>query len=719
MKRHLTTLILSACMALAGHAQSLDTLPPITGAEINTAADTILAVDASAAHPKARQITFAEAWKAFGGTNVSTTELGYLDGVTSPIQTQFTAKEAGLGNPGSNGYVLSSTTGGTRSWIAPATGNLTSGPVTATSGVSSIADGALAIAKTSGLQTALDGKSAAGDPRFAPTQNLKHLYDKVYRSSVALEQTPITWLTTGDSVAGSKPTPVLNRMRHLYGENGYALGSLQPALGGSATASTTDFTLSPSGVSYTIPSGSNVSFGVSVAGVSTEFPATLLKIKYAAVSGGGTFKIQTNLAGAGWVDETTVVTTQGAASISSGLTNIPASNATTFIGTATVTKSLGRYLVRAVGVSGTVKILGASMRNTGIGGVYDVGLSQGGVSVSSSEMGATPQTLMTELLYDIDPTVVSLETKDTAAIFTSDLDAWYSKFTTACPNADWVDILTSPTSANESVGIAQTVVQKQKATALNHFVFDATEVLQSYAAFAGISGWSGDGTHLSAAASEFQSAALLNRMGILGLVSPTTLIQRRNTGGGPYTFLQMDGDRATTTSLKIAGDPDQDVGIYLGNIAGGEPGNQLVSLKRIRSGNGALALTTNGGLGFTIDTTTWITTIGYSGNPFTVAADGSASSPGNFTTTAVGKTLAVKSGTNALAGTVTLTAGAGTISSTAIDANTVINITLKTVSGTVGGQPYVSAITAGTSATLSGGGGSNNSTYNWVAEKVN
>ena len=40
--------------------------------------------------------------------------------------------------------------------------NLTSGPVRSTNGTSSIVDGALSIAKTSGLQAALDGKSASG-----------------------------------------------------------------------------------------------------------------------------------------------------------------------------------------------------------------------------------------------------------------------------------------------------------------------------------------------------------------------------------------------------------------------------------------------------------------------------------------------------------------------------------------------------------------------------
>jgi hypothetical protein len=79
----------------------------------------------------------------------------------------------------------------------------------------------------------------------------------------------------------------------------------------------------------------------------------------------------------------------------------------------------------------------------------------------------------------------------------------------------------------------------------------------------------------------------------------------------------------------------------------------------------------------------------------------------------------VKSGTNALAGTVTLTAGAGTISSTAIDTNTAIVLSLKTVGGTIAAQPYVATFTPGTGCTISGGGASNTSTYNWVGIKVN
>lgn len=56
---------------------------------------------------------------------VTTTELGYLSGVTSAIQTQLNGKEPSLGNPSTNGYILSSTTAGVRSWIAPGGGSFT------------------------------------------------------------------------------------------------------------------------------------------------------------------------------------------------------------------------------------------------------------------------------------------------------------------------------------------------------------------------------------------------------------------------------------------------------------------------------------------------------------------------------------------------------------------------------------------------------------------
>jgi hypothetical protein len=54
--------------------------------------------------------------------SLSSTEIGYLAEVTSDVQTQLNSKEPALGNPSTDGYVLSSTAAGVRSWIPPGSG---------------------------------------------------------------------------------------------------------------------------------------------------------------------------------------------------------------------------------------------------------------------------------------------------------------------------------------------------------------------------------------------------------------------------------------------------------------------------------------------------------------------------------------------------------------------------------------------------------------------
>lgn len=56
------------------------------------------------------------------GALVNVTELNRLVGLPGNIVTLLAGKENSLGNPGTSGYVLSSTTAGVRSWIAPGGG---------------------------------------------------------------------------------------------------------------------------------------------------------------------------------------------------------------------------------------------------------------------------------------------------------------------------------------------------------------------------------------------------------------------------------------------------------------------------------------------------------------------------------------------------------------------------------------------------------------------
>jgi len=75
---------------------------------------------------------------------------------------------------------------------------------------------------------------------------------------------------------------------------------------------------------------------------------------------------------------------------------------------------------------------------------------------------------------------------------------------------------------------------------------------------------------------------------------------------------------------------------------------------------------------------------------FAVAANGDVkASTGNLQTATIGKTLQIKSGTNAKAGTFTLVAGAATVANTSVTANSVIVVTLKTLGGTRAGNPDI------------------------------
>lgn len=78
-----------------------------------------------------------------------------------------------------------------------------------------------------------------------------------------------------------------------------------------------------------------------------------------------------------------------------------------------------------------------------------------------------------------------------------------------------------------------------------------------------------------------------------------------------------------------------------------------------------------------------------------------------------GKTLKVKSGTNAKAGTATLSAGTVTVSTTAVTANSIIAVSTKTVGGTPGAL-FINAITAGTSFVIKSTSGTDTSVVNWV-----
>lgn len=109
-----------------------------------------------------------------------------------------------------------------------------------------------------------------------------------------------------------------------------------------------------------------------------------------------------------------------------------------------------------------------------------------------------------------------------------------------------------------------------------------------------------------------------------------------------------------------------------------------------------------------------------SGAGFTALRAGTGTFSDNISTSVIGKTLLVKSGSNAKAGTFTLTGGAATVANTSITVNScIVGITIKTASGARTGNPYVATVTPGTGFTLAGGSATDNGTYNYMITEVN
>jgi hypothetical protein len=96
-----------------------------------------------------------------------------------------------------------------------------------------------------------------------------------------------------------------------------------------------------------------------------------------------------------------------------------------------------------------------------------------------------------------------------------------------------------------------------------------------------------------------------------------------------------------------------------------------------------------------------------------LATDQDLTCGGDFSLTALGKTIKVKEGSNAKMGATALTAGAATVSTTAVTASSRIFLTCNTPGGTPGFL-RVSARTAGTSFTITSSSGSDTSTVAWL-----
>lgn len=177
-----------------------------------------------------------------------------------------------------------------------------------------------------------------------------------------------------------------------------------------------------------------------------------------------------------------------------------------------------------------------------------------------------------------------------------------------------------------------------------------------------------------------------------------------NANAGGF-YLTCAGSTGFGTAMGVA--TANIVMLEVDSSAGGYIGNRR---------NGLLSFATNDLVRFTLaadGSATFLGTLAVTGiSTFT----GDVSAVGNIATTTAGKTLSIKSGSNAKSGTFTLVAGVAAVTNTSITANSVIVVTLKTVNGTRAGLPdIVPTATTGFVATAVS---TDLSVYNWAIVEV-
>lgn len=365
---------------------------------------------------------------------------------------------------------------------------LSSGPVTSnSSGVSSIADAALSIAKTNGLQTALDGKATAAQGTLAETA-LQDADDV----NAAIEEDPAAsrealdlddattlakagkpsrlWRTLNRMVSyrgGTKPAilsvltvgdswamDVSDYAAGLIGRLGGLTGPNDAQVSGGATKTTgrTEYGKSPWGMSVVLDSAGEYSiwgtYSGGVASAGRFANARFLTVHYEAVNGGGTVQVQYEDRTGAWQTATTIDTNNSGAS-------------TYTVWESSVLANVESPRVRLNWVSGAAKIYAAGATATSQNNP-DAGTSRAGrigtdVSYGGStavEWDATPQAAWTAMLGWLKPDIVIVRERRESDLATWEvaIDSLVSKIRTARPATDFIFIGSHPTT--EEMGAA-------------------------------------------------------------------------------------------------------------------------------------------------------------------------------------------------------------------------------------------------------------------------
>jgi hypothetical protein len=316
------------------------------------------------------------------------------------------------------------------------------------------------ITNPAAFRTALGG-SSSGSALFTDNPNaLKNTFAKVIAGYSGSGQ--INVMTAGDSLSAgiNAPNGGLAMLEHRWGIAGVGVGGIGvyggPSVSGGASVSSTDYARWWNGNVAVVPAAGEAVYDYNTTG---PIYCNRIRIFYIKEDAVGKFKVQTSFNGAAYADEnstrtsgvttngspnisfatsggvipplgmivtgtgipvntyvvsataTTAVLNQNATATGSGLTftfspNVDTdNNASTAAGIITLDKSaaanVGLYRVKIVGLTGTVRIIGALFDHTGMSGVVRTSLSKG--SSDFTEWDDCPASVINTVIGSIAP----------------------------------------------------------------------------------------------------------------------------------------------------------------------------------------------------------------------------------------------------------------------------------------------------------------------------
>jgi len=358
-----------------------------------------------------------------------------------------------------------------------------SGATTTSRGTYSVADTMIRVNRVSGAWVDSPIYASVFKERYsAGGYGLRKTHTKLAQMGAGIAQLKL--ISFGDSMAGfggtGFPAELSRLLERAYGALGTGPGQTATLANG-ATQAVADYTYWPTGGYFSVPTSGTVTYGRGGAGARCD----TIKVYYVKEAGAGTFKVQSSSdGGSSWSDE-------------AGYTSVSAADATTQLGIITISKTYGTYMIRVVGLSGTVKFLesglGQFVTTSGSSGVQCASIAIGGLGLPNAN--SSNASILSAWLADYAPDLGFYEMKESSAVYSAGaLTTFQSRMNAGAPLMDWVFILTTPNSTNDADLRLENEYVRAHASANGYAWLDFYGLYRSWSS-ANSLGLMGDGVH--------------------------------------------------------------------------------------------------------------------------------------------------------------------------------------------------------------------------------